>query len=546
MIKKRNSILSVFVAMLMAFAMIPMTAGTVFAEDNAPVIDPSSITVKMPEGQDYICLGDSAEVSVKVTDDSEVTSVRIIFKGPDNWYRWPYLEKKDGDIWSVDFDVLDTTPPAVWKIRYIEATDDEGNVSKLFNTDIAAYETPNADLTAGNLNILKWCSVTFNSRGGSDVEAQKVLMGKKAAEPEAPTREGWDFGGWYSDEDLSEKYDFSKPVEDDFDLYGSWWTGMAVGVYNESNPDVYPYNRGCGTIDIEGAMKEGCYQDQTTINFAEAEGPVTFTAKPAEGYLFKGWYEGQVGDSGFVEGPKGEMLSADPEYKCNAGDAAVCASFECAGHQWEQKIQKATPTDEGKIYQQCSVCGTEEIGVPLPKVSKISLEGTSFTYTGKKIEPEVTVANAGEPLSADCYTVTYSNNINAGTATAKVTLKGDYYEGSKSLTFKINKAANPLAVKAKPAKVKFSKLKKTKQTLKAGKVITFTKKGQGKMSYKLAGVSKKKFKKYFSVNAKTGKVTVKKKLKKGTYKVKIKVKAKGDANYKASAWKAVTIKIKVR
>jgi len=44
---------------------------------------------------------------------------------------------------------------------------------------------------------------------------------------------------------------------------------------------------------------------------------------------------------------------------------------------------------------------------------------------------------------------------------------------------------------------------------------------------------------------KTGKVTVRK-LKKGTYKVKVKVKAKGNANYKASAWKKVTFRVRVK
>ena len=68
------------------------------------------------------------------------------------------------------------------------------------------------------------------------------------------------------------------------------------------------------------------------------------------------------------------------------------------------------------------------------------------------------------------------------------------------------------------------------------------------MSYKLLSAKKgsKSFKKKFKINAKTGKVTIKKKLKKGTYKLKVKVKAAGNANYKASAWKAVTVKIKVK
>jgi hypothetical protein len=38
----------------------------------------------------------------------------------------------------------------------------------------------------------------------------------------------------------------------------------------------------------------------------------------------------------------------------------------------------------------------------------------------------------------------------------------------------------------------------------------------------------------------------KKGLKKGLYKVKVKVKAAGNKNYKPSAWKTVTIKVRIK
>ena len=137
---------------------------------------------------------------------------------------------------------------------------------------------------------------------------------------------------------------------------------------------------------------------------------------------------------------------------------------------------------------------------------------------------------------------------NVGTATVKVTLKGDYYEGSKTLTFKINKAANPLKMRPKTATVKYSKLKKKAQTLAVTKVIKFTKKLNDKKTYTLSSAKKgkKNFKKYFKINRKNGKVTVKKGLKKGTYKVKVKVKAAGNSNYKASAVKTVTFTVRVK
>ena len=54
------------------------------------------------------------------------------------------------------------------------------------------------------------------------------------------------------------------------------------------------------------------------------------------------------------------------------------------------------------------------------------------------------------------------------------------------------------------------------------------------------------FKKYFKINKTTGQVTVKKKLKKGTYKVTVNVIASGNSNYEASAVQTVIFKVKVK
>ena len=125
---------------------------------------------------------------------------------------------------------------------------------------------------------------------------------------------------------------------------------------------------------------------------------------------------------------------------------------------------------------------------------------------------------------------------------AKVTFNGNTnYDGStKDIKVTVNKAANPLNVKAKTVKVKFSKLKKKAQNLKVTQVVKFTNKGQGTLTYNKVNGNNK-----ITINKKTGKVTIKKGLKKGTYKVKMKIKAKGNTNYKASAFKTITFKIKV-
>ena len=81
-------------------------------------------------------------------------------------------------------------------------------------------------------------------------------------------------------------------------------------------------------------------------------------------------------------------------------------------------------------------------------------------------------------------------------------------------------------------------MKKAKQTVTA---LTVTK-AQGKVTYaKVASGSSK----YLTVNKTTGKVFVAKGTPKGTYKIKVKVTAAGNANYKALS-KTVTVKVTVK
>ena len=172
---------------------------------------------------------------------------------------------------------------------------------------------------------------------------------------------------------------------------------------------------------------------------------------------------------------------------------------------------------------------------------KVVLSKNTFTYNAKVQKPTVTVINGLILKEGVDYTLQWSSDSPKKAATYVITVTGTgAYNGTANVTFKINKAANPLKVKAKTVKVKFSKLKKKAQKLKVTKVVKFTKKGQGTLTYKKVKGNKK-----ITINKKNGKVTIKKGLKKGTYKVKIKIKAKGNVNYKASSYKTVTFKIKV-
>lgn len=70
----------------------------------------------------------------------------------------------------------------------------------------------------------------------------------------------------------------------------------------------------------------------------------------------------------------------------------------------------------------------------------LDMEEDTFTYSGSAINPEVTVIVKGETVSEEFYTLQYSNNVNAGTASILVTFSGKY-SGTASGEFIINAKA---------------------------------------------------------------------------------------------------------
>ena len=109
-----------------------------------------------------------------------------------------------------------------------------------------------------------------------------------------------------------------------------------------------------------------------------------------------------------------KVRTIEPEF--NSGGAAA-PGVNCEGTYLLAAVPKATTGDLSKAT-----------------VASISAK----TYTGKKITPALTVTYNGKTLKKDTdYTVTYANNLNAGTATATIKGKGDY-TGTKKVSFKIN------------------------------------------------------------------------------------------------------------
>lgn len=113
------------------------------------------------------------------------------------------------------------------------------------------------------------------------------------------------------------------------------------------------------------------------------------------------------------------------------------------------------------------------------------------------------------------------------------------YQVTKKLNFVWLKD-NPFKASGKKVTVKAKKIKKKAKTLGAGSVYKVTPSGTVLYAEKVSGYKK------ITVNKLNGNITVAKKTKKGTYKIKVKIMSTGNATYKASDWKTVTVTVKVK
>ena len=66
-------------------------------------------------------------------------------------------------------------------------------------------------------------TITFDSKGGTDVAPQNQMYGELLEVPEDPTREGYEFLGWYLEPSCDELWEEDTDIiECDLTLYAGW------------------------------------------------------------------------------------------------------------------------------------------------------------------------------------------------------------------------------------------------------------------------------------------------------------------------------------
>lgn len=252
----------------------------------------------------------------------------------------------------------------------------------------------------------------------------------------------------------------------------------------------------------------------TNPSSVEGGTSVTLANPTRSGYTFAGWY---VYDKDYYE-----------EYKLNNGilkphGADLIDGSITVRAKWSVIKKTQTITASNKSV---AMGKTLKLGAKTNGNGKLTYKSSNTAIVKVDSTGKLTPVKVGK-----------------ATITIKAAETSTHKSATKKVTVTVVKGTNPLAAKAikSSVTVSYSKVKSAKVTLASN--IKITKKGAGSTTY--SNASNNTTAKKFSVNKTTGKVTVPKGTKKGTYTIKVKVKAAGNTNYKAGS-KVITYKIVVK
>ena len=106
---------------------------------------------------------------------------------------------------------------------------------------ITAVYAATGSKSSGGSGRTKRYTVSFNTNGGNKITSQTVAKDNSAKEPTAPIKENFEFAGWYTDKELTTKYDFTEKVTKSVTLYAK---GTEQKQENGGSEDVVNNNSG--------------------------------------------------------------------------------------------------------------------------------------------------------------------------------------------------------------------------------------------------------------------------------------------------------------
>ena len=110
----------------------------------------------------------------------------------------------------------------------------------IYTVDIlgGAFVMPQVVIDIAKMNLWNWRKVSFDTNGGSSVDAQKVWKGGKAYQPdELPVKAGSGLDGWYKDKELTQVFNFNEEViNKSTTIYAKWLEAASTDANGKATP----------------------------------------------------------------------------------------------------------------------------------------------------------------------------------------------------------------------------------------------------------------------------------------------------------------------
>ena len=224
---------------------------------------------------------------------------------------------------------------------------------------------PNSMITRRNVETPGTYTVTFNANGhGTAPETQTINSGERAKKPTpAPTADGYTFGGWYTEADCINGYDFNTTVTSNLTLFAKW-TKNEVGTY---------------TVTVNQPTEGGTISADPTS--AAAGATINLTATPSQGFAL---------DNFTVTAENGDTVEVtDNKFTMPASNVTVSATFKSTT-QPQPGDYTPQPDDIDITTNKTAQIKNKPSGLELKVLKKSSfdnpLQGAEFTLVKKTDE----------------------------------------------------------------------------------------------------------------------------------------------------------------
>ena len=234
-------------------------------------------------------------------------------------------------------------------------------------------------------------AVTFDTKGGSSVPVENVLNGQIATKPADPTKTGYTFGGWYTEEACTNLYEFTTPVTNVLTLYAKWTINQYTITFKPENGD----RDTTITQDYGTAVTAPANPTRTGYTFAGWDREIP-AKMPAENMTVTArWTAVGSGSSGSSGGSSRE--DREPSYAVSAPSKTEngTVSVNTKNARQGDRVTLTAKADPGHVLETLTVLDSK--GKALSLTDK---GGGMFTFTMPNGQVEVKAVFAAEVKTA--------------------------------------------------------------------------------------------------------------------------------------------------